>query len=520
MSYNSLTSKKFFISLIISFSLIMHTSSQLVFDFTVKDNNNFLKKDKNKKFNLLRSNLELPMESQVDKKSIMRACLGIPEQCFDLIIQTNSFYIMVPDAQVQSQESQNKYDYTKSLTSVRTSHLITFDFYGEKFKGQEASDILTIGDKKLNRTNFLIISAAGKFRYEDGFIGLGYTPSNDEKKFSIIQQLYEGGIIPHKVFSQKYTDGYNGKITFGEIPKHIVQDYTHYGRCKALNKIRKKKEYKNNNWECNIDFINYGESNESDNAKTAKNKIETFNEKEEKEEVLFLSYRKRSFIPYELFKTFGDTYFKKLIDGNKCNIGEEDRYTFYECDENVELEPLNFIFDSWELRLESKQLFSEKKKANNKKEFIFYYKKKYEKILFGRSLLKEIEMVYDYANKQIGFYHKNVKYIGKEKIVPPKVYDFLYDDNEFKEKNIKNPTTFLPESHPDERIEKNKFDAIEQNNKTHLSDILKVIFEVLIILVGIAVAGFLFIYGMKIRRKKMIKKANMQLKKQRLMEMN
>ena len=49
-------------------------------------------------------------------------------------------------------------------------------------------------------------------------------------------------------------------------------------------------------------------------------------------------------------------------------------------DENVELEPLNLIFYSWELRLESKQLFSEKKKANNKKEFIFYYKKKYEKI--------------------------------------------------------------------------------------------------------------------------------------------
>ena len=518
----SFQNQKYFLVLILFITLIFHSSSQVVFDFTVKDIDTpekLSKENINTKSNLLRSNLEMEMESEIDTKTIMHSCLGTPSQCFDLIIQTNSFYIIVPDAQSPS-ESHNKYDYSKSMTSVRTSHLITFDFYGEKFKGQEASDILTLGNKKLNRTNFLILSTPGKFRYEDGFIGLGYTPSKDEKKFSIIQQLYESGVIPHKVFSQKYNDGgYNGKITLGEIPKHIVSDYMHYGRCKALNKIRKKKEYKNNNWECNIDFINYGESNDSDNVKNAKNLIESFLKTDPREEVLFLSYRKRSFLPYELFKTFGDTYLKKYIDNNKCNIGEQDRYTFYECDQDVELEPLNFIFDSWEIRLESKQLFNEKKKANNKKEFIFYYKKKYEKILLGRSILKELEMVYDYANKQIGFYHKNVKYIGKEKILPPKVYDFLYDDNDFKEKNVKNPNTFLPDSQPDEKIE-NNFDTVEQGNKTYLSDILKVIFEILIILIAIALAGFLFIYGMKVRRKKMFKKANMHLKKQRLMEMN
>ena len=128
-------------------------------------------------------------------------------------------------------------------------------------------------------------------------------------------------------------------------------------------------------------------------------------------------------------------------------------------------------------------------------------------------------MVYDYANKQIGFYHKNVTYIGKEKILPPKVFDFLYDDADFKEKNVKNPDTFLPDSQPDERIEK-KYDTFKQESKTYLSEILKVIFEILIIIMLIGLAAFLFIYGMKIKKKKMIKKANMHLKKQRLMEMN
>ena len=514
MSFKSQLLSLLFI--LITISLIIQASSQLTFNFQVREVEN---KEKEKINNNLRANLELSMNSEVDTKTVMNACLGTPPQCFDLIIQTNSFYIMVPDAQSSNLKADHEFDYTKSLSLVRTSHLITFDFFGEKFKGQEASDILTLGNKKLNRTNFLIIYSFGKFSNEDGFIGLGYTPSNDEKKFSIIQQLYENGVIPHKVFSQKYSDQYNGQITFGEIPSHIVKDYMHYGRCKALNKIKKKKEYKNNNWECNLDFINYGESNGSDNIKKANNIILSFEKDDEQEEVLFLSYRKRSFLPYKLFKTFGDTYLKKYLDEKKCNIGEQDRYTFYECDEDVELEPLNFIFNSWEIKFESKQLFNEKKKANNKKEFLFYYKKKYEKILFGRSILKNLEMVYDYANKQIGFYNKNVKYIGKEKILPPKVYDFLYDDTDFKEKNVKNPNTFLPETQPDEKIEK-RYDTFKQGNKTYLSDVLKVIFEILIILVSLGLLAFLFIYGMKMRRKKMIKKANMHLKKQRLMEMN
>ena len=71
----------------------------------------------------------------------------------------------------------------------------------------------------------------------DGLIGLGYTPNSDERKFSIILQLFENGVIPHKVFSQKYFTEQKGQLTIGEIPKYIVKDYTHYGRCSALDKI-------------------------------------------------------------------------------------------------------------------------------------------------------------------------------------------------------------------------------------------------------------------------------------------
>ena len=151
------------------------------------------------------------------------------------------------------------------------------------------------------------------------------------------------------------------------------------------------------------------------------------------------------------------------------------------------------------------------------KEFIFYYKHKFEKFLIGRSLLKEFEMVYDYANKQIGFYHKSVRYIGNEKIGPPKVYHFLKDDDEYKTKRINKSETLLPDALPDEV--NNNYKPVAQRSKVYLADIFKKVFEILIIIVGIILVLFLVIYGLRIRRRNMIKRSNLHLKKQKLMEM-
>ena len=231
-----------FLIIFCSLSLI---SSQIHFNFTIKKEESEKYENIPQKSSNLKSFIEADIESDFFSKTVMNLCLGTEPQCFDVVVQTNSFYIMVSDYQSRAQESKNKFDYSKSSTIVRNSRIISLNYYNQIIKGQEASDILTIGGKTLSRVNFLLMSTSGKFRQEDGFIGLGYTPSNDERKFSLIQQLFENGDISHKVFSQKYTDNYNGHMTFGEIPKYIVEDYTHYGRCHALNKIRGKKQYKN-----------------------------------------------------------------------------------------------------------------------------------------------------------------------------------------------------------------------------------------------------------------------------------
>ena len=242
-----------------------------------------------------------------------------------------------------------------------------------------------------------------------------------------------------------------------------------------------------------------------------------FMEDNYKQEVLFLSYRKRSFLPSHLFDMVGQTYLRQALYDKKCTSYSGGLYRWYECDMNLKLPNLNLVFNAWEIRISSDKLFTPSKHNKNRKEFIFYYKHKFEKFLIGRSLLKEFEMVYDYANKQIGFYHKSVRYIGNEKIGPPKVYHFLKDDDEYKTKRVNKSETLLPDATPDEV--KNNYDPFVQKGKIYLADIFKKIFEILIILVGIILVLFLIFYGLRIRKRNMIKRSNLHLKKQKLMEM-
>ena len=66
-------------------------------------------------------------------------------------------------------------------------------------------------------------------------------------------------------------------------------------------------------------------------------------------------------------------------------------------------------------------------------------------------------MVYDYTNRQIGFYNPNdVKYIGKNEPQPPKQYFFIKDDPETSAQRSKNPNTnIFPTNKPEDNDEGN-----------------------------------------------------------------
>jgi hypothetical protein len=486
--------------------LFLSINAQIVWDFHVND-----KKDKKLKAhnNNLRSAFEVATESEMGFKTVINACLGTKPQCFELGVQTNTFYIWVRSAGAKEKDSEtNAFDYTKSTTIQRNNKFFTKKVFGRKITGFEARDILTIDGKDYSRINFLILESSDTFRSMDGFIGLGYTPKNDERKFSIIQQLFENGVIPHKVFSQKYFTEQKGQLSIGEIPKYIVKDYTHYGRCAALDKVRDGKKYKNNNWQCKIDSIYFGGD---------ENKIIPMSNNNE-QKMQFLSYRKRSFVPIEVFDQIGNLFLKNQITEGKCTVKHHLRYSFYECDNDTVVQNLTFVFGDWEFTIQANDLFK-KSKDGNSKELILYHKDNFEVFLLGRSILKGFEMVYDYANKQIGFYHESVRYKGKQKVTPPKIYQFLEDEEEYQPYKVRDGHMVLPETKPEE-VKIRNTDNVEESMIYQITDVIKNILSILIMLVIVIILVAACIYSKKYSQKEKVRKATKYLQEEMVEKQN
>ena len=238
--------------------LIITINSQIVIDFTIDKE---LSPKENKYFQSgnLRSTLDVETENEMEFKTVLNACLGTPPQCFKLGVQTNTFYIWVRSSSSREKDPNVKtFDISNSTTLQKNNQYFQRRIFGRTVTGFEARDILTINGEEYSKINFIILESTGSLLGMEGFIGLGYTPNTDERKFSIIHQLFENGVIPHKVFTQKYFTEEKGNLIIGKIPIYIIKDYIHYGRCAALDKVINGKRYKNNNWECKIDDIYYG----------------------------------------------------------------------------------------------------------------------------------------------------------------------------------------------------------------------------------------------------------------------
>ena len=503
--------KKLVIILFLLINCIFKCLSQLQFNVTYEDNYPEILENynlTNTNNNFLKSFAESQSKYNPDKmRPLLRLCVGKPKQCFRFLMQTNSFHILLSDIDSKLITCENKFEWRKSSTLIKKQIEVTLRYYNTKVIGWEAIDEFFKGvnddeSDSYGKLLFLVISQGGKYTKEEGILGLGYDPSDDEKKFSFIHQLYNKGKIPHKVFSHKLLDNENGVITIGAIPQNIVNDYFHYGRCKALDKIRNGKNYKNNNWECHLDYIIFGNN---------KIEIDGLN-------INFLAFRKKSFLPKKIFTIFYENYFKKYIDDGLCIIynanNEEDQtYSYLECVSFIIFEPLSLVFGDWQITFKDEDLF-QISIDGLKKRFIFCQKENYEKFLFGLSILRKVEMVYDYANKEVGFYSENVLYIGKDQNPPPpKTFDFLEDDEESQAKVVKDEENDLFPITEAEEKKDNNIEPVKTEKKINLLKILENILKGGILLCGIVVVGVFFILFMRFKNRKKLKEAQKYLKK-------
>ena len=404
---------------------------------------------KSKTPNTFKSFLEtpkIPVSLNDKERMCLELCFGTPKSCHLLTIHPQSFLIWVQDVKSSIKKSKNKYDPNLSTTAMANKTLIELKLDGEKnLKGYTVFDRIYTKNSFLFRGIFLSVVASNHYE-DDGMIGLGYLGSYFEQRASFINQLYHNDLIYHRVFIQSFTNNERGTITFGEIPKEIVNNYKKYGRCEALNKIVDGKVYKNRKWECQVNGIYFGDVYN-----------ETYVYNLENARASFFSFRKRALIPQEIFDYFEKNYFSELIKNKKCERALIGKYDTIKCKKQIiEAPKINLIYGDWVMSLPPDKLFIYKKETESY-EFMFYHKKDFESWSLGRPVVRLFHMVYDYQNQEIGFYSENnVIYINSLiEPLPVKIYEKLPDSGELIDENENNDPNKVPEN--EENIKQKKY---------------------------------------------------------------
>ena len=386
----------------------------------------------------------LPVISNEEERMCLEMCFGTPPTCRKLVIHGQSFYSWVVD--IYNTESgvpnERRFNLLNTSTIEVNRTQLTLTYEDEKYvTGYTGKDDITINNKKIFRQKFLITINSSVFSGYEGMIGLGYMANSFERGYSFIDQLYNNRIIPHKVFTQSFHTSDKGEISFGEIPKNIVNDYRNYGRCNAEDKIKDGVRYKNRKWECSI---TNGLINDNENLPIEGDKF-----------VSFFSYRNRALVPSTFFNKLEITYFKDLINSKICERIKVKRYDVFQCNEIPSNAPsLTLIFGEWGMKLNKDNLFK-KNEETNKYEFILYHKQNFEHFTLGRPIVRFFHMVYDYQNQQIGFYSTtNVVRIAKTDPEPPKVHEFT-EDKQSKKDDDKKDNRKQKELTPEDILNKN-----------------------------------------------------------------
>ena len=414
---------KNFSNLLISITLISFSLQALNFPFKI------ISKPPSKTPNTFLSfaespTLSFPVIPNTEDFMCLELCLSSPKFCRLFAIHGQSFYIWVQDEKNKDKsiELSKKYNPNKSTTSQVKRILNEYKYEEDQYiTAYSIIDHIYIKDQFLMKGYFLSAIDSKSFKGDEGMIGLGYRGSKKEEQYSFINQLYNNGLIFHRVFTQNFEKGDQGIISFGEIPKNIVNDYKNYGRCPVLDKIVDGKRIKNRKWECEIHGIYFGDEYDE-------NKVEKY----ENTRASFFSFRPMALVPKEVFEYFEKNYFQKYINDGICQKLNTQGYDLFGCKKVLDDAPkINLVYGDWVMSLPPNKLFSYKKN-NDLYEFIFYHKNNFETWSLGRPIVRLFHMVYDYQNQEVGFYSKeDVKYINKEnEPIKPKIYEPLPDSGE------------------------------------------------------------------------------------------
>ena len=308
--------------------------------------------------------------------------IGTPEQIIPLNIRLQS-HITVITSEDCEKESIKKFSY-KSSSSFKTLKKTKMNFSGREYeKGFKVSDIIKIGENKIDNFEFLLVDSINYI--QSGILGLKLKENHDSLvDMNFIHQLKRKKVISDYSFSLNYLNDEKGELIIGEYPHIYNNNYL------ESNFVYMKSGVSGSliNWIIDFDDILYSNSRIKGNKKV----------------LLKIEF---SFIigSQEFFDIIKNEFFDK---NNKCKLDNNKIYRYYICDNDVDLSKFNIVsFGLKDIKyffnFTEKDLFFE---LNNKKYFqiIFNVNETIKEWVFGKPFFKNNFLVFDSDRKIIGMY--------------------------------------------------------------------------------------------------------------------
>jgi hypothetical protein len=177
--------------------------------------------------------------------------IGNPQQTFNLVLDTGSFLIWVPDSIVGNRIFKNTYN----STNTKSDETKDIEYDSGKIRGYIVSDTVSLSSNILtNKTIKFLSIFKGKFRHKvdfDGIIGLAQDYSGElGNEYSLIQYLFDNKVIYKRIFSFKPVDAVSGKFYLGDFHENFTNKFA---KCNS-------NELKNFGlWACKLTNVYIGE---------------------------------------------------------------------------------------------------------------------------------------------------------------------------------------------------------------------------------------------------------------------
>jgi len=338
---------------------------------------------------------------------IIPMSFGSNQEEFQIQVDTTTSETWIPSPKTTLKVK--KYNITQSMTGQKTNKTFEVEDEDGDVRGKACYDSVQVGDITLNHFGFVLVD---EFEYpfddyEQGKLGLGYKQEHGDD-FNFIRKLKLNNIIDREIFSINHE---TKELIIGDVPPQFQNQL--YTTCPVVETNDLDDEYRQA-WACELTHLAFNLDRKDKN-------FDLDQAFEVNARITFDSAYPYISIPKRHINEFKKRYMNNYFNNSYKEVRDEDTTYFICTDEELVFgASISFIIEGYAYIIPWNKLFL-KNEEGEYELLIRFYKENDNIFGFGAPFMDFFTVVYDYEEKEVGFYGGNRKQLTRE------WYDYLND---------------------------------------------------------------------------------------------